>query len=100
MSSDGLKSDLFRVSNVRRQFRENGLQRIGYRRFRIYTRDAPHAYPVPSRFDVSAKKIRPAAMLVHEAFVYKFVKEVVLSRPSIYGVYNRHFGPLLRRIMA
>ena len=31
-------------------------------------------------------------MLVHEAFEYRFEKEVVLSRPCIYGVFSGHFG--------
>ncbi|HVH14297.1 MAG TPA: glutamate synthase-related protein [Candidatus Angelobacter sp.] len=68
------------------------MQEVGYRRFRIETRPAPHAYPVPNRFDVSAKKLRLAAMLVHEAFEYRFRKEVVLSRPCIYGVFGGRFG--------
>lgn len=68
------------------------MQEAGYRRFRIETRPAPHAYPVPNRFDVSAKKLRLAAMLVHEAFEYRFQKEVVLSRPCIYGVFGGRFG--------
>ncbi len=59
---------------------------------RIETRPAPHAYPVPNRFDVSAKKLRLAAMLVHEAFEYRLNREVVLSRPCIYGVFGGRFG--------
>jgi hypothetical protein len=31
-------------------------------------------------------------MLVHEAFEYRFKKEVVLSRPCIYGVFGGRFG--------
>ena len=31
-------------------------------------------------------------MLMHEAFEYRFEKEVVLSRPCIYGVFSGHFG--------
>lgn len=31
-------------------------------------------------------------MLVHEAFEYRFEKEVVLSRPCIYGVFGGRFG--------
>ena len=63
-----------------------------YDRFKIESKPAPHAYPIPNKFDVSAKKIRLAAMLVHEAFEYKFNKEVVLSRPCIYGVFGGRFG--------
>ena len=67
-------------------------QETGYRRFKIESRPAPHLYQIPNRFDVRARKIRLAAMLVHEAFEYRFKKEVVLSRPCIYGVFSGHFG--------
>jgi hypothetical protein len=63
-----------------------------YQRFRIESKPAPHFYPIPNKFDVSARKLRLAAMLVHEAFEYKFNKEVVLSRPCIYGVFGGRFG--------
>src|SRR5713226_7053850 len=67
-------------------------ERREYQRFRIESKPAPHVYPIPNKFDVSARKIRLAAMLVHEAFEYKFNKEVVLSRPCIYGVFGGRFG--------
>ncbi len=67
-------------------------ERREYRRFRIESKPAPHNYPIPNKFDVSARKLRLAAMLVHEAFEYKFNKEVVLSRPCIYGVFGGRFG--------
>jgi hypothetical protein len=63
-----------------------------YERFRIETKPAPHVYQIPNKFDVSARKLRLAAMLVHEAFEFKLNKEVVLSRPCIYGVFGGHFG--------
>src|SRR5882762_11028919 len=63
-----------------------------YERFKIETKPAPHVYQIPNKFDVSAKKVRLAAMLVHEAFEYKLNKEVVLSRPCIYGVFGGRFG--------
>src|SRR5712691_1097469 len=63
-----------------------------YHRFKIESKPAPHAYPIPNKFDVSAKKLRLAAMLVHEAFEYRFNKEVVLSRPCIYGVFGGRLG--------
>jgi hypothetical protein len=63
-----------------------------YERFKIETKPAPDVYQIPNRFDVSAKKVRLAAMLVHEAFEYKLNKEVVLSRPCIYGVFGGRFG--------
>ncbi|HZY94519.1 MAG TPA: glutamate synthase-related protein [Candidatus Bathyarchaeia archaeon] len=68
------------------------MQGKGYERFRIESKPAPHAYPIPNKFDVSAKKLRLAAMLVHEAFEYKLNKEVVMSRPCIYGVFGGRFG--------
>ena len=63
-----------------------------YDRFKIETKPAPHVYQIPNKFDVSARKVRLAAMLVHEAFEYKLNKEVVLSRPCIYGVFGGRFG--------
>src|SRR5260370_24161668 len=75
-------------------------ERREYRRFRIESKPAPHVYPIPNKFDVSARKLRLAAMLVHEAFEFKFNKEVVLSRPCIYGVFGGRFGvvkPLKRK---
>ncbi|HYY91507.1 MAG TPA: glutamate synthase-related protein [Candidatus Dormibacteraeota bacterium] len=68
------------------------MQEAGYRRFKIETDPAPHAYPIPNKFDVSARKIRLASMLVQEAFEYRFKKEVVLDRPCIYGVFGGRFG--------
>ncbi len=63
-----------------------------YERFKIETKPAPHIYEVPNKFDVSARKARLAAMLVHEALEYRLNKEVVLSRPCIYGVFGGRFG--------
>jgi len=63
-----------------------------YERFRIETKPTPHVYQIPNKFDVSARKVRLAAMLVREAFQFKLNKEVVLSRPCIYGVFGGRFG--------
>src|SRR2546425_4739708 len=68
------------------------MQEAGYRRFKIESKPAPHVYPIPNKFDVSARKLRLAAMLAHEAFENRFNKEVVLSRPCIYGVFGGRFG--------
>ena len=68
------------------------MQEAGYKRFKIEPKPAPHAYPIPNKFDVNARKLRLAAMLVHEALEYKMNKEVVLSRPCIYGVFGGRFG--------
>jgi hypothetical protein len=68
------------------------MEKPGYQRFKIETKPAPHAFAIPPKFDVSARKVRLAAMLVHEAFEYRFKKEVVLSRPCIYGVFGGRLG--------
>ncbi len=65
---------------------------VGYQRFSIERRPAANAYPVPSKFDVKARKFRLAAMLLHEAFQYRFNRKVVLSRPCIYGVFSGTLG--------
>src|SRR5882762_1064603 len=70
----------------------NTMQEAGYKRFKIEPEPAPHVYQIPNKFDVSARKVRLAAMLVHEAFEFKLNKEVVLSRPCIYGVFGGRFG--------
>src|SRR2546430_16841682 len=70
----------------------NTMEEAGYKRFKIETKPAPHVYQIPNRFDVSARKVRLAAMLGHEAFEYKLKKEVVLSRPCIYGGFGGRFG--------
>src|SRR3989449_8675801 len=63
-----------------------------YERFKIETKPAPHVYQIPNKFDVSARKVRLAGVVVHEAFEYKLNKEVVLSRPCIHGVFGGRFG--------
>src|SRR3989442_15977517 len=63
-----------------------------YERFKIETKPARNVYQIPNKFGVSAKKVRLAAMLVHETFEFKLNKEVVLSRPCIYGVFGGRFG--------
>jgi len=70
------------------------MQEPGYARFKIESKPAPHVYQIPNKFDVSARKVRLASMLVHEALEYRLNKEVVLSRPCIYGVFG---GRLLSR---
>jgi glutamate synthase-like protein len=70
----------------------NTMEDAGYKRFKIEPKPAPHVYQIPNKFDVSARKLRLASMLVHEAFEYKLNKEVVLSRPCIYGVFGGRFG--------
>src|SRR5256885_7707779 len=70
----------------------NTMEEAGYKRFKIEPKPAPHVYQIPNKFDVSARKLRLASMLVHEALEYRLNKEVVLSRPCIYGVFGGRFG--------
>src|SRR5436190_18800616 len=70
----------------------NTVEDAGYKRFKIEPEPAPHVHQIPNKFDVSARKLRLAAMLVQEAFEYRLNKEVVLSRPCIYGVFGGRFG--------
>ncbi|HEY5620746.1 MAG TPA: glutamate synthase-related protein [Candidatus Bathyarchaeia archaeon] len=65
---------------------------MSYERFHIGTEPAPNVYRVPNRFDVKARKLGLAAMLIHEAFEYRFNRDVVLSRPCIYGVFGGRLG--------
>lgn len=74
------------------QFEDREPDETGYHRFRIETKLAPNAYAVPSKFDVKARKLSLAAMLIHETFRYRFNRQVVLSRPCIYGVFGGFFG--------
>ncbi|HEY4822272.1 MAG TPA: glutamate synthase-related protein [Candidatus Bathyarchaeia archaeon] len=41
---------------------------------------------------MKARKLRLAGMLIHEAFEYRFDRDVVLSRPCIYGVFGGRLG--------
>ncbi len=68
------------------------MRESGYTRFKIEAKPAPHAYAIPNRFDVSARKLHLAGMLLHEAVEFRFNREVVLSRPCIYGVFGGRFG--------
>ncbi len=71
---------------------EGGRVLAAYERFHIPIKPAPNAYKPPNKFDVSAKKLRLAAMLVHEALEYRFNKDLALSRPCIYGVFSGWLG--------
>jgi Conserved region in glutamate synthase len=63
-----------------------------YERFHIDAKRAEHAFTLPNKFDVRARRLRLAAMLVHEAIHYRLNREVVLSRPCIYGVFSGRLG--------
>lgn len=62
-----------------------------YKRYRIETKRAPNIVPHPCRFNVKVGKVGLAKLLLKEAFQYRGNKEVILSRPCVYGVFS---GPL------
>jgi hypothetical protein len=89
------KSDHFRAPKTSINIEileESGMGETGYQRFKIESNPAPHVYPIPNKFDVSARKVRLAAMLIREAFERRFNREIILSRPCIYGTFSGHFG--------
>jgi len=63
-----------------------------YQRYHIATAPAPDIAPSPSRFRVKVKKHRLALLLLEELFRYGANKEVLLSRPCVYGVFSGPFG--------
>lgn len=62
-----------------------------YHRYHIETRSAEDIVPHPSRFRVEVKKHRLALLLLKELIHYGN-KEVVLSRPCVYGVFSGPVG--------
>src|SRR5713101_7996897 len=63
-----------------------------YERFHIDAKPTDHAFNVPNKFEVRARRLRLASMLVHEAIHYRLNRDVVLSRPCIYGVFSGRLG--------
>lgn len=62
-----------------------------YRRYHIETKKAPNITAHPHRFKVKINRFRLASLLLKEAYQYRGHKEVILSRPCVYGVFS---GPL------
>lgn len=65
-----------------------------YHRYHIETKEAPEIKKWPSRFRVKVGKIGLAKWLLHEIFKHGLGKrrEVVLSRPCMYGVFSGPVG--------
>ena len=64
-----------------------------YHRYHIETKAAPEIEKWPSRFNVTVGKIGLAKSLIKEIFHYGPSKrEVILSRPCIYGVFSGPVG--------
>jgi len=63
-----------------------------YRRYQIETRDAADIVPWPSRFNVRVKRFGLARLILSEAIHYRGQREVILSRPCVYGVFSGPVG--------
>lgn len=68
-----------------------------YQRFEIPTAPAPPLHPVPNKFLPVVRRPGLAWMLLREAFHYRFQRDVLLSRPCIYGVFSGPVGGFLPR---
>ena len=64
----------------------------GYHRYHIETAPAPDIAPFPSRFRVEVKRHRLALLILKEALHYRGNKEVIASRPCVYGVFSGPVG--------
>lgn len=65
--------------------------RSTYRRYHIDTKTAPNVVRHPYRFKVKVKKWGLAKLLLKELLHYRGNRQVILSRPCVYGVFS---GPL------
>jgi len=107
-----MKSLITKKKNMTHLTHSNkGLVGTGYKKYEISVREALPLYPLPPKYKVIIRKLGLAKMLGKEARYrlgkYGFRKEVieaVISRPCIYGVFDRklyevilHFAPSLLR---
>ncbi len=63
-----------------------------YQRYHIETKPVPDIAPYPNRFRVKVKKHRLTLMLLKEFFHYRGNKQVITSRPCVYGVFSGPIG--------
>lgn len=63
-----------------------------YHRYHIDTKDAPDIVPWPSRFNVQVRRAGLAKLLLTEAIEYRGNRDVVFSRPCMYGVFSGPVG--------
>lgn len=68
-----------------------------YRRFHISTKDTPDREKWPSRFKVLVRRTGLAKLLIKELLHYGPKKDVILSRPCMYGVFSGPVGGFLPR---
>ena len=66
-----------------------------YERYHISTKEAEDAIAWPSRFKVQVKRLGLAKLIVKELFHYGPKKDVLLSRPCVYGVFSGPVGGFL-----
>lgn len=65
---------------------------MSYKRYHIPVRPAPNIASHPNRFQVKVNRIRLAAFLVREMIEYRGDRDIVLSRPCVYGVFSGPIG--------
>ncbi|KAA3645465.1 MAG: hypothetical protein DWQ07_13435 [Chloroflexi bacterium] len=63
-----------------------------YDRYHIDTQPAPDLTQWPSRFTVKVQRSGLAKLLIKELFHYRGRKDVILSRPCLYGVFSGPVG--------
>ena len=63
-----------------------------YERYHISTQDAPDKVKWPPRFKVHVRRSGLAKLLIRELLHYGPNKEVLLSRPCVYGVFSAPVG--------
>jgi len=68
------------------------LERTRYHRYHIETKPAPDIAPHPNRFAVQVAKHRLALHLLQEITRYRRQRQVILSRPCLYGVFSGPVG--------
>ncbi|MGH7538539.1 MAG: glutamate synthase-related protein [Gemmatimonadales bacterium] len=64
----------------------------GYHRYHIETEPAADVAPFPSRFHVAVKRHRLAGLILKEILHYRGRKDVIMSRPCVYGVFSGPVG--------
>ncbi len=69
----------------------------GYHRYHIPTKPAPDIEKWPSRFKVKVRRSGLAKLLLSEVFHYRGRKDVILSRPCMYGVFSGPVGGFMPR---
>jgi len=68
------------------------VQKGTYTRYQIHNQDAPDTEKWPSRFKVKVGKLGLAKLLFKEIWHYRGRKDVILSRPCMYGVFSGPVG--------